>query len=415
MKRHLLGGAALVAAGSLISLSAAPGYAATTVSQASATALRVAIAGNGSDSGTVTATNDGSGETKTGDSQPPVAVLDPQGLLNVGTLAQDAAARVQGGDGVSQACSGVAGNGGAVASVGESSCISPGDPVGVNIANLDLSKTIVIDPASAFGELSDPVQQIVTPILDLTPQIAQALAPLGDLDIGGSFGAVEARCQARPRTATGNAIITDAKLSLTLPGQDPIILANLPVHPAPNTKVITDLDKVVAEILKAIGTDLKTSLTGALGPVADALGLVDQDPDSVAGVLTQQILAQIAPQLEPLEQLLDITLNKQTGRGTDRISVTAIDLQVAKAAAEQLGASLVSAEIANVTCGPTGRVDALRVPPEEPKVPKVIDAGAEASTPEPSAEESWTGIAAALLAATGLVSLVGYRRRLLGR
>src|SRR5690606_21042182 len=112
-------------------------------------------------------------ENVEGESNPPVGVLVPQQLANVGVLAQDAAAQVQDGDGVSAACAGVAGEDASLVEVGDSDCIIPGDEqVGLDVANLDLSDTIVINPESALAPLSDPVQQLVGPILEaLTPEL----------------------------------------------------------------------------------------------------------------------------------------------------------------------------------------------------------------------------------------------------
>ena len=54
------------------------------------------------------------------------------------------------------------------------------------------------------------------------------------------------------------------------------------------------------------------------------------------------------------DNVLDLTLNKQTRPTADSIRVNAIDLQVVPAAQAQLGASLASAQIGNVVCGPVG-------------------------------------------------------------
>ena len=144
MKRNITRIGALGAAVALTALGIAPAMAAEVASQASASAITIGIAGNAQDSGRVTATNDGENETVEGETNPPISVLTSQDVLNLGVLAQDATATVEGEDGVSAACAGVAGDGGAVAEVGDSDCITPGQPIGVDIANLDLSETIVI-------------------------------------------------------------------------------------------------------------------------------------------------------------------------------------------------------------------------------------------------------------------------------
>src|SRR5690606_34081558 len=151
-----------------------------------------AIAGSPISTGTLKATNDGSGEKKTGEVNPPIDVLENQDVLDVGVIAQDATARVENRNGVSRACSGVAGDGASVADVGESNCLTPGDPVGITIANLDLTGSVVVNPTSAFG----PLGQILQPIWDqvvgpLTNAIVGVLEPLESTGLTGTLGAVQ--------------------------------------------------------------------------------------------------------------------------------------------------------------------------------------------------------------------------------
>ena len=79
-------------------------------------------------------------------------------MLDIGVIAQNSTAKIENGDGVSGACAGVAGDGAVVGDVGESNCLTPGCPVGVNIANLDLTGVRLINPESALGAL-DPLLQ----------------------------------------------------------------------------------------------------------------------------------------------------------------------------------------------------------------------------------------------------------------
>lgn len=401
---------ALGAAAALTAMSIAPAMGAEVVSQASASAITIGIAGNGTDSGRVTATNDGSGETKEGQVDPPISVLQPQGLLNLGVLAQDAAAQVQDGDGVSAACSGVAGNGGAVGEIGDSNCIFPGDqPVGVDVGNLDLSDTVVINPQSALGGLSEPVQLILGPILEgVTPQLQAALEPLASTGLNGSFGAVEARCTATPGAATGEANLTDAQLRLTI-GDQSVVLATLEQNPAPNTEVLVSLDEVLNPIIEDIEQTLRDSLEGALAPIADQVL-----PEIREQVITN-IVGQISDQLGPLQDnILSLTLNKQTSTGPGHIDVTALDLQVLPAAAEFLDASLVSLQLANVTCGPNstlapqpGGPGPVEENPDEelPLIPTVVDSGTTGGANSPA-------FVAGLLMLMGAAAMVGYRRLL---
>jgi hypothetical protein len=394
----------LAGAGVLTLGVAAPGFAATTVARASANALTVSIAGNGSGSGTVTATHDGTSEHVQGQSNPPIGVLQGQGLINVGVLAQEATAGVTDGAGHSAACAGVAGEGGSVATIGESSCLVPGQPVGLTFGNLDLSTLVVFDPDSALAPLNqatDPVIQAA--IGPITQQISDNVtAQLGEGGlIGSTLGAVEARCvSAASGGASGTANIVDGKVSATFSGQS-VDLLDFPVHPAPNTKVVTGLDKVVNLFIEALRTDLNNTLDGQAAPLAAAL-------DPIQDQIVDGVIAQIAPQLKPLEDnVLSATLNEQSRPSAGAIKVTAIDLQVLPAAQQQIGASLVSADIANVTCGPDDRVVAAHethAPSSPAAVPHVIDSGVDH---RPSDSNGFLG-ALSLLMVT-VVGWAGYR------
>ena len=151
MRRKFLSWIAVCSAAALVAIPVAASSADPVVSQAEAEALELGIAGNPFSTGVVRTTNDGSGEVKTGEVTPPIGVLGNQDVLDIGVLVQDAEAKVQNRNGVSKACSGVAGDGGQVATVGESSCITPGDPVGISIANLDLTGAVLIDPEVGSG------------------------------------------------------------------------------------------------------------------------------------------------------------------------------------------------------------------------------------------------------------------------
>ena len=402
--RHL----AVLAGAGLLTLSvAAPGYAATTVAQASANALTVSIAGNGSGSGTVTATHDGSNEHVQGQSNPPIGVLKGQGLVNVGVLAQEATAGVTDGAGHSAACAGVAGEGGSVATIGDSSCLEPGQPVGLTFGNLDLSSLVVFDPDSALAPLNqatDPViQAAVGPI---TQQLSDNVtAQLGDGGlVASTLGVVEARCVSNKASgASGGTTIVDGKVSATFGGQS-VDLLDFPVHPAPNTHVVTGLDKVVNLFIEALRTDLNNTLDGQAAPLAAAL-------DPIQEQIVDGVIAQIAPQLKPLEDnVLSATLNEQSRPTAGAIKVTAIDLQVLPAARQQLGSSLVAANIANVTCGPNGQV----VAPEHhstplPAVPHAIDSGV-AHRPSGDSDPLLTALSLLVATAVGWVGYRGLRR-----
>ena len=399
--RHARRLGALAGAAILALMTTAPAVAATTIAQSSASALTIAVAGNAQGSGTVTATHDGDTESVKGETSPPVGVLANQGLLNVGVLAQEATAGISDGGGTSAACAGVAGEGGSVAQIGDSSCLVPGQPIGLSIANLDLSRLVVFHEDSALAPLNaatDPViERAVGPLTSqLSANVAQQLGNGGIF--GGALGAVEARCTSSVGPgATGSATIVDGAIRAEFGGES-VDLLDFPVHPAPNTRLVTDLDEVVNLFLTALRTDLNNTLDGQAAPLAQAL-------DPIQDEIVDSAVAEIAPQLAPLEEsVLAATLNKQARPAVGAIEVTAIDLQVLPAARAELDASLVDADIAQVACGPNGRLPTTSR--QLPEVPTVIDSGA-------PGEADSTGervVVAGALVLAGAAGLIGYRR-----
>lgn len=410
MNRRVLRFGAIMGTVTVSMLAIAPVFAAAPVSQASSNALTLSIAGSPISSGTVKATNDGDTETKTGETNPLVGVLGNQSLLNVGVLAQEAQAKIAGnGDGTSAACGGVAGEGaGFAANVGDSNCLTPGDPVGLSIANLDLTGSTVIDPTSLLTGPLAPLNPFLAQILGpLTSAISSALAPLGNTGLGGTLDAVYAHCTAAPGTAEGGASIANAKLTLSLAGTD-VDLVNLPANPPPNTHVLTDLDVVLNTVLDGLREDLDTTLTGVLAPLGAVIVALQDN-------LVDSVVAQVADALSPLEDnILDITLNKQT-KTADTIKITALDLQLLPAAAQFTGSSLVAAEIGTVSCGPNGKKTAN--PPTDdpsddptPETPTVVDSGVAGQGG--STARNVLLATGALMAMAGTAGLIGYRRML---
>jgi hypothetical protein len=393
---------ALAGATTLVLMTMAPALGATTVSRSSANALTISVAGNGQGSGTVTATNDGKNESVQGETAPPVHVLGNQQLLNAGTLAQEATASVDGaGAGASAACAGVAGQGGSVAQIGDSSCLRPGQPIGLTFANLDLSNLVVFDEDTELAPLNDATNPVIEQAVGpLTKQLSQAVAAqAGNGGIfGGTLGAVESRCSTSAGGgANGTTTIVNGRIGASFGGQT-VDLLDFPVHPAPNTRLVTDLDKVVNLFLEAVRTDLNNTLDGQAAPLGAAL-------DPIQEQIVNAAIGEIAPQLAPLEEnVLSATLNAQTRPAADSIRVSAIQLDVLPAARAQLGAPLVEADLANVACGPNGRVTRTSQP--LPEVPTVIDSG-ETGDPGHGADYA-LGAGALLLAGVG--GLLAYRR-----
>ncbi len=338
MRRHLRLVTAAVGAATLSAIAVAPAIAAAPVSQARANAVTLSVAGTPNGSGDVTAKNDGSEETKTGNATPPISVLGGQDLLNTGVLAQEATARS---NGTSAACAGLAGNGGSVAQVGSSRCLIPGTPVNGTLSSLDLSKLVVVDAGSELEQLTEAQKTLVEGLAPLTDAVNDALGQaqdqFGNPGLVAGFGAVEGRCTAAPASASGDATLVNSKVILQLPTGAPkpsITLLNLPVHPKPNTHLTTNLSDVLELILDAVSTDLNTSLDGALAPLDDAV-VAPIKENIVKGVREN-----LEKNLEPLEKnLLDVVLNRQIRSGNNSIKVTALDLSLVPAVAPQVGAS----------------------------------------------------------------------------
>lgn len=130
------------------------GPAAADTSQARARAARVSLLGGTIvDTGQVTATNTGAGETKTGTTTG-TGVLPGQTLIAAGVLAQDATAR---NNGTSAACAGLVGSGGTIQIGAALGCtMNLGTPSGVvvNLNNGLLGGLATVNADAIFAECS---------------------------------------------------------------------------------------------------------------------------------------------------------------------------------------------------------------------------------------------------------------------
>lgn len=366
--------AAVIGLAAIGSLSVAPALAAAPVAQSGANAAHVSVAGNGQGTGTVTATHDGSRETRAGEATPPISLLKQQDLLNAGVLAQEATAR---GNSTSAACAGIAGEGGSVAQIGDSACLRPGKPIDLSVTNLDFGRLLVVDPQSALGPLAQGNESLRMVLDQVTTPLREGIqdTPLGTTALGGTLGAIEGRCTAGPGRASGAANIVDSRLTLTIADQE-LVLADLPAHPAPNTVVPVQLDKATAVILGAVETQLESMLAtpGAAGPLAPLAALPEAVQDQVITALVEATRDQL---LQPLQDnVLELVLNRQNRTGADHIKVGAFDLQLLPAAREQLGASLAQVQLGNVACGPNRRPAPQAAPAPRPSgLPTAVSAG----------------------------------------
>jgi hypothetical protein len=357
---------AIVGATALAALATAPAFAADTVAQASAQSLALTIAGHPAVTQTVTASNDGTGQTKGGASTIPTiaGVLPGNNALGVGVAPQDAGANA---DGTSYACAGIAGTGGGIVHTGSSSCDIDGSPITLDLGTLDLG-SLTLDPASALG---DALKPLTGTVLDSVIQTLQnslvapltsslASSPLGTVKLGGTVSVIEASCTATPDAASGTAHVVDTQggttptpITATIGGRT-FTVAQLPVDPAPNTHVVTQFDDVAQSVEDAVTVEITNAVDGAAAGLDSVLQPVFAQ---VQSQVIANLVAQLQPALQPLQQqVLDITLNKQSSSDAGRrIDVTALDLQVLPGAAAFTGSSLVSGQLGHVTCGPNAR------------------------------------------------------------
>jgi len=397
---------AVIGVVSIAALAAAPALAADPDSQATAQSLQLTVAGNSGVSQLVTASNDGTSQTKNDASTIPTiaGVLPGNNALGAGVAPQDAGANA---DGTSYACAGIAGTGGGIVHTGNTACNINGAPLTLSLGSLDLG-TVALDPASALGAA---LSQYGSPLLSglntlISTVQSSLLAPVTgaisssplNISLGGTLSAVEATCTATPTRASGTTHLVDSQggsantpITAQIAGQT-ITVLDLPANPPANTHLLTNLNTVSQTLISALKTELNNSAIGSvLQPLVAPLGTT---LDTLQSAVVDQLVQQLQPVLQPLQQnVLDVTLNKQVvSDGGRKIDVTALDLQVLPAASAFTGSSLISGQIGEVTCGPnagravvTPQGSAKPVPqhqstPPHHNVPTAVDAGVSGDT-----------------------------------
>lgn len=424
MKRVLVRAAAAAATILVAGAATAPAVAAETVSQASGNAVQLTLAGHTQGTGTFTATNDGHGEHTSGSNQPALRLLGGQHLVSAGTLFQDATARTTGRTGTSAACAGLAGDGATLAAIGDSRCLTPGQNLHLDLGQVDLASLVanvqIVDNPQLDDALAPVQAQLVgglAPVLtQLNAALDQARDQLGDAGLFLDADALQAVCHATATAASGSADLADAAAYAVLPGQpEPVYLAKLPVRPAPNTHVPVQLDSLLDAVVDALKTNFATIAQGKLSALNQALDPVQQQ-------VVDGAVAQIAPQLKPIDDnLVDLTLNKQSRPAAGQIAVTALDLHVLPAADQQAGMTVLDLQVGNVGCGPNRLAPVVQheagpkagpKPEAHPRVPRSIPAG-EATGPGGASPLAAAGLGALLLASAG-AGVLTYRRRLHG-
>src|SRR5690348_15722810 len=248
-----IGARTVAAAGAVtvVGVLAAPALAATTVSQATAQSLKLSIAGTPAVTQIITASNDGTKQSKNNASTLPTLaqVLPTNNLLGAGVAPQDAGANA---DGTSFACAGIAGTGGGIIHTGNTSCAINGAPITIGLGDLNLGST-TLDTSSAIGAalnglgLGTVVNGLVNGVAgNIVSSVSNALkgTPL-DIKLGGTLSAIEGVCQATPTSATGATHLVDTQgnanaptpIQATVAGKT-LVIAQLPANPPVNTHVL---------------------------------------------------------------------------------------------------------------------------------------------------------------------------------
>jgi hypothetical protein len=339
-----------------------------------ANAITATLLGESGDSGWVRATNDGSGENKTGPVNPLPTVLEGQPYAGIGVLAQDAAAA---NNGTSAACAGVAGDGGSanVVEVGDSDCLEPGDNVDIQLANLDLSTLLEAEVASGSGAISDVLALLPEPgqreafLSALQDAVDQIEENLGNAGLVLDLGAIESSCE-YDGEGSGTTFLTRVGIDLVIPQVGRETLITFDPEPAPNTKLPTGIDDLTDLVLQELRDGLNDNLDDLTDPIYDTA--LDPFQEQVV----EQVVLQLKPALEDVEaELLEVWLNKQDEGDDGSIAVTGLSVSLLPGAAEFGAPEILELEIANVECAPYHVTEATRADTEGNPVPTVVNAG----------------------------------------
>ena len=232
------------------------GVAAADTSQATAQAIQLDLLGETVvDSGTVSASNDGSGETVDGDNTPGLEVLNDQDVIQAGVLAQDATADD---DGTSAACAGAIGPGGIIAIGDDRDCtdtINQTDGVVIDLDDLDVGD--LLGDEDVLGDFLD----------------GDGLLDLGII----TADAIYAECTAdSDGTTTGSSTLVNARITGLLGDED------LPSDPDVNLELDPDLDVDLDPLVELVLNEQTSSGDGQITVTALRLTVLDDvDGDPV--------------------------------------------------------------------------------------------------------------------------------------
>ncbi|MEU6078403.1 choice-of-anchor P family protein [Micromonospora sp. NPDC047074] len=222
--------AAVLAGGlAMVVVAASPAMADT--SQSTASALQINLVGGGlASSGSASATNDGTTESISGNTNPPLSVLGGQTVITAGVLGQAVRAF---NDGTSAACAGVLGSAGAITIGAGGVCTATqGSEVSLNLGTNGLATISLVADA------------------------------------------VYASCTATSSpSATGSASLVNARIVSTLLGVSTTLLS-LPANPAPNTGL-------------SVAGLLNLTLNGQSSPTAGQLNVTALSLSALGGTLAE--------------------------------------------------------------------------------------------------------------------------------
>ncbi|HEY0902453.1 MAG TPA: hypothetical protein VGE14_01040 [Marmoricola sp.] len=446
MNRRAMRISAVLGAAAVSTLAVAPAFAVGATSQATAQSVNLAIGGSTVVSQDITATNDGTTETRNDASTVPTLadLLTGNNALGAGVAPQDARAND---DGTSFACAGLAGTGGGIAYVGDSSCdIDSGQVLTLNLGSLDLDLVNLLGSQGALtGPLAEALEPIILPVgTALDDVIAELTAslqdtPLGQISLEGALSTIAATCTADTVSAQGGAEILDSSGDRTIPirvtlptaegGTQTLNLVDLDVDLEPRPggyNLLVNLDDITAALFAAIQGQVETAVGGAFSALNDALEpLFAGVQDQIVTALVDQLRDQL---LQPLsDNLLEVVvLDRTFADAGQSVDVTALRVNVLGAAEEFSGHALVEGMVGHVTCGPNA-AGSDNSPPLEgpgsggpgdgdepgdlPDIPNLVNSGVAGN--EDHTARYVLGATAALMLLAGTAGLAGYRRLLI--
>jgi hypothetical protein len=260
---------------------ATPSVAATPVSQATASALTVSLAGRSAGSGEFSAQHNGSELVTEGENRPKVPALENQTAVVGGALGQDAIASS---DGTSAACAGLVARNGTVELGPHGSCL-PGGHGKVELSLGTLSELGLDDVIRGLPE---------TPDLPLPDLPGMELRIVGD--------AIFARCSAEPGSAAGSSSVVDAEVVAIVDGK------RIPIADIPPGGLSLGLDDVLDKLPEVPGlSDLLDQLPTDQIP-ANLLSISTGEKSTGKGKITVTALrVAVVP-----ETLLDVSVGKVT-------------------------------------------------------------------------------------------------------